>query len=207
MNAVLRVTVSGLLAFLASLPVPAQRAGSALPADRIFEAIGLHQGGAVCEIGAGNGDLSIRAASVVGSTGHVFASELGEEHLKTLRGRVAASGKENITVVAGDSTKTNFPDSGCDALFLRDVYHHFTNPSAMDAAIFGAVRPGGHVAIIDFTPPGNEASSPADRAKDGMHGVTPETVSREMEEAGFDVVSSNVPSQRWFMVVFTKPLH
>ena len=192
-------------ALLFCLPLPAQRAGNALRTDRIFEAIALHPGATVCEIGAGRGDLSIEAASAVGPAGRVFASELGEEHLKTLRDRIAQSGKENITVVTGDSTKTNFPDGGCDALFLRDVYHHFTSPSAMDAAIFAAIKPGGRAAIVDFTPPGKEAPRPEDRAKDGMHGVTSETVSLEMKEAGFDVVASKDSSQRWFMVVFTKP--
>ena len=193
-------------AFLFCLPLSAQRAGSALPSDRIFEAIGLQPSSTACEVGAGNGELTIRAASTVGSAGHVFASELGEAHLKTLRDRVAASGKANIVVVAGDPEKTNFPDAGCDALFLRDVYHHFTNPASMDAAIFVALKPGGRVAIIDFTPPGKEASKPEDRAKDGMHGVTAETVVREMKEAGFDVVSSERPDHRWFLAVFARPL-
>jgi len=201
------VSAAGIMALLFCLPLSAQRAGSALPADRIFEAIALHSGATVCEVGAGSGDLSIRAAGEVGATGHVFASELGEEHLKALRDRITSSGKDNITVVAGDSTKTNFPDSICDALFLRDVYHHFTNPSSMDAAIFAAVKPGARVAIIDFTPPGKEASKPEDRAKDGMHGVTAETVSREMKGAGFVVAASDVTPQRWFMVVFAKPTH
>lgn len=185
--------------------LPAQRSGSALPAERVFQAIGLQPGSTACEVGAGNGDLSIAAARAVGSTGRVYSSELGEAHLKTLREKAAASGLGNITVVAGDVTKTNFPDSACDAVFLRDVYHHFTDPAAIDAAILAAVKPGGRVAVVDFTPPGKEAARPEDRAKDGMHGVSAESVSREMEEAGFEVVSSEQPAQRWFMVVLAKP--
>jgi ubiquinone/menaquinone biosynthesis C-methylase UbiE len=206
MNVICLAAIAWNAAFLFCPPLSAQRAGSALPSDRIFEAIGLRPSGTACEVGAGNGELTIRAASTVGSAGHVFASELGEAHLKTLRDRVAASAKANIMVVAGDPEKTNFPDAGCDALFLRDVYHHFTNPASMDAAIFVALKPGGRVAIIDFTPPGKEASKPEDRAKDGMHGVTAETVVREMKEAGFDVVSSERPDQRWFLAVFARPL-
>ena len=45
----------------------------------------------------------------------------------------------------------------------------------------------------------------ADRSKDGMHGVTADTVSRELKDAGLEVVSSEAGAQRWFMVVASKP--
>jgi hypothetical protein len=37
------------------------------------------------------------------------------------------------------------------------------------------------------------------------HGVTADTLSREMKEAGFEPVSSDVGDRRWFMVVVSKP--
>ena len=114
----------------------------------------------------------------MGSGGRVYTSELGDDRVKTLRDKIAASGLSQITVVAGAATATNFPDAACDALFMRNVYHHFADPARMNAAIAKAVKPGGRVAVVDFTPPGAEAASPADRDKDGMHGVTPESLSR-----------------------------
>lgn len=38
-----------------------------------------------------------------------------------------------------------------------------------------------------------------------MHGISPESVSREMKDAGLETVSSDLPAQRWFMVVVSKP--
>jgi hypothetical protein len=38
-----------------------------------------------------------------------------------------------------------------------------------------------------------------------MHGITPETVIREMKEAGFELVSSEAPARRWFIVVLSRP--
>ena len=195
--------------FLVTALVPiveiAQRSGSSVKDDQVFEAVGVREGATVCEIGAGDGDLSIAAARVVGPTGRVFTSELGDDRVKTLRAKVAASGLPQITVVAGSSGKTSFPDEACDALFLRDVYHHFSEPSAMNAAILQAVKPGARVAIVDFTPPGDEASCPADRDEDGKHGVKPESVTREMREAGFEAIPSDLKAQRWFVVLFSKP--
>jgi tRNA A58 N-methylase Trm61 len=44
----------------------------------------------VCEIGAGEGALSIAAARVVGSQGHVYTSELGDSRVKALQAKVGA---------------------------------------------------------------------------------------------------------------------
>jgi ubiquinone/menaquinone biosynthesis C-methylase UbiE len=172
-------------------------------AGTIFEAIGVRQGQTVCEIGAGDGELSIAAAGRVGPDGRVFTSELGDSRLQKLREAVEASGLTTVTVVAGDAERTNFPEAACDALFMRDVYHHIAGPARMNASMLAALKPGARVAIVDFTPPG-EDGPPGDRDSDGRHGVHPETVASEMKAAGFDVVSSD-RGTRWFMVVLAKP--
>jgi SAM-dependent methyltransferase len=187
------------------IPIAAQQSGSTIPTERIFEAIGVREGVTVCEVGAGDGELSLAAARAVGPNGRVYTSELGDERLKALRAKVADSGLAQITVVAGDPVKTNFPDAGCDAIFMRNVYHHFADPAVMNASIAASLRPGGRLAVVDFTPPDTEASRAADRSKDGSHGVSPESVTRELAGAGFDKVSSELGDRRWFMVVVAKP--
>jgi SAM-dependent methyltransferase len=194
---------------LVTLFVPAaaaaRQAGS-IGTEKIFQALEVREGLTVCEMGAGDGELSLAAARLVGSQGRIYTSELGDERLKALREKVTSSGLAQITVVAGDPVKTNFPDAACDALFMRNVYHHFGEPAAINGSIATALKPGGRLAIVDFAPPpGNEATRAADRGKDGMHGVTAPTLERELQEAGFEPVSSEVGAQRWFMIVVSKP--
>ena len=191
-------------AFIPAVAV-AQRSSSTIPNDKIFEALELREGITVCETGAGDGELSIAAARIVGPNGRVYTSELGEDRVKTLGQKVSDSALPHITVVAGDPEKTNFPDAGCDALFMRNVYHHFAEPARINASIAASLKPGGRVAIVDFTPPNAEAPTPAERSKDGMNGVMPESVSRELKQAGFEEVCSELGDQRWFMVVLQKP--
>src|SRR5262245_17322162 len=93
-----------LLSLLAISP-PAAAAATAqrsqpVPAETVFASLGVGPGGTVCEIGAGDGALSIALASMLGDTGRVYASELGERKLKELRAGVTASGSTRITVVA-----------------------------------------------------------------------------------------------------------
>jgi ubiquinone/menaquinone biosynthesis C-methylase UbiE len=197
-----RLTVVALITLLAPGSAANQSQDSS---RRLFAALAVPSGGTICEIGAGDGAMSIEAARLVGTGGRIYSSELGEARVKTLRDRISAAGLTQVTVITGDPVKTNFPDAGCDAVFMKDVYHHFADPMAMNASITAALKPGGRLGIVDFTPPpGSEASVAADRDNDGMHGITPETLSKELSAAGFAPVSTE-SSGRWFLTVVMKP--
>lgn len=197
---------SALLLVTVLVPGAAAAQGSGpISNAQILDSLSVREGATICEMGAGDGELTLAAARLVGSQGRVYASELGDDRVKTLRAKVADSTLAPITVVAGDPVKTNFPDAACDALFMRNVYHHFADPVAVNASIAAALKPGGRLTIVDFAPPpGNEAACPADRAKDGMHGITADTLSREMKDAGFEPVSART-AQRAIMIVVSKP--
>ena len=199
--------VSALLAVTLLVPgaIALQRTGSTITNDQIFSALGLREGTTVCEMGAGDGDLTIAAAKIVGPSGRVYTSELGDDRLRTLRERTAAANLPHIVVVEADAAKTNLPDGACDTLFMRNVYHHFADPAAMTVSIREALKPGGRLAVVDFTPPGKEADSPADRDADGTHGVSAGTVMRELKQAGFVRMESEAGADRWFIVVAVKP--
>ncbi len=184
-----------------------QRGGGAVAGERLFAALGLVEGATAGEIGAGDGELSLQAARIVGPVGKLYTSELGEERVRKLESAVKAADLSQVSVVIGQTADTNFPDDCCDAIFMRDVYHHFAEPAAMNASILRSLKPGGRLAIVDFTPPPDrgEAAQPEGRSKDGTHGVTPETVTRELKDAGFEAVTSEKGDGRWFLVVATKP--
>jgi hypothetical protein len=78
---------------------------------------------------------------------------------------------------------------------------------AMTKSIAASLKPGGRVAIIDFTPNRGrpEASRPSDRANNQSHGVSAESVARELKEAGLEIVKTEPGNDRWFMVVAARP--
>jgi ubiquinone/menaquinone biosynthesis C-methylase UbiE len=199
--------VNLVLVVFATTSLFAQRSAAPddLAPERIFAALGLREGMTIGEIGAGDGTLTIAAAKIAGVTGKVYTSELGDERVGALEKAIKKSDLPHITVVAGDANETKFPDGCCDAIFMRNVYHHFADPAAMNASILRALKPGARLAIVDFTPP-KEAGQPADRGKDGMHGVSPESVARELKAAGFTIADTISGKDRWFMVVAAKPM-
>jgi SAM-dependent methyltransferase len=117
----------------------------------------------------------------------VYASELDAERLADIRRAAADAGLSNVTVIAGAVSRTNLPDACCEAIFLRLVYHHLTDPEAINADLFRALRPGGRLVIIDFEPGGllNWISRPETAARHGGHGTPKDTVRWEVTRAGF----------------------
>jgi SAM-dependent methyltransferase len=73
--------------------------------------------------------------------------------LKQLRVAVVEAGLDNVTIVEARSHDTGLPPNCCDAIVLRRVYHHLTDPASINASLLQALRPGGVLAVIDFPPP------------------------------------------------------
>ena len=188
---------------------------NAADTKRLIEALRLRPGDVVAEVGAGSGDLTIALAQHVGASGRVLTSELGAERIQRLRAAVEKGGATNVQVVEGQETRANFPDSCCDAIFMRNVYHHFGDPPAMHASFLQALKPGGRIAIIDFAPRKGDTAPPGKRGEEASHGVSEVVVAQELKAAGFALVSEQMESlpqrpepnsaNRWFIVVAEKP--
>jgi len=177
---------------------------NAADAEWLIRNLQIHEGSAVGEIGAGDGELTVAMAKAVGTTGKVFSNELNKERLAALPRAAEKAGVKNVTPIEGRETETGFSDQCCDAIFMRNVYHHFGDPAAMNGSLFKSLKPGGRLAVIDFTPPGEEAEKPSGRSADGFHGVKPQTVARELLAAGFEVISAETHS-RAVQVVARRP--
>lgn len=178
----------------------------ALDAAHLTKALELTAGQSVADIGAGAGQLTIALAPAVGPTGRLFATELESDRLRAIRSAAVSAGLKNVTVMEAHATRTNLPNGCCDALVLRNVYHHIKNPVLMNQSLYQSLKPGGRLAIIDFPPDSAESADPARRSDDGQHGVTPATVVRELRQAGFElVIVDDVARRRGFMVVMRRP--
>lgn len=193
---------AGMLLFVAAVALRAQ--DDAADLKRIVEALHVSAGSVVADVGAGpDGLLTLPIAHAVGAEGRVYASELGDS-VRALRATVDKAGLRNVVVIDGDPLKTNLPPRCCDGIFIRNVYHHFADPPAMNASVAEALKPGGRLAILDFAPDGAEAPTPAERADGKTHGVTAQTVGRELTAAGFHVLSTDQTTKKGFIVVAEK---
>ncbi len=173
---------------LALLPACATGHVTADEAEQIAEALRLADGMRVADVGAGDGEWSEELAVRVGEAGHVYATEVDEDDLEDIRERVAGAELANVTAILGDAEDTGLPAGCCDAILLRLVYHHFTDPAPMRASLRRALRPGGLIAVVDILPQSHWRELPGvpDR---GGHGIPPEELLADMTADGFDFVA------------------
>lgn len=127
------------------------REGWQLP-DPVLEALDIHPGQKVADIGSGDGYFTFRLAERVGAAGVVFAVDVDEETVNKLETRVAESVFQNITVVLGKVDDPMLPDHDVDLAFLCHSYHHIENREAYFELLRSYLKPRGHLAIIDLKP-------------------------------------------------------
>ena len=199
--AVIVLSVVGALA--SALGAQSGQAQVAADAQLFVKALDIRPGSIVAEIGAGDGALTVELAHHVGDQGRVFSNELGATKVNAIA--ALAEKLSNVTTIEGHVTESGLPVRCCDAIVMRDVYHHFSDPAAMNKNLLASLKPGGKIGILEFTPPAEESPDPAHRGDDGQHGVYSATVERELKAAGFEAVSAQVLSTRTYLVIARRP--
>jgi precorrin-6B methylase 2 len=185
-----------------------ERAQAEAHAPRLVELLELKPGMTVADIGSGGGAMTVVLGHWIGR-GHVFATDVTEHALRETREYVKKEGLTNVTVIEGAEATTSLPDACCDAIFLRNVYHHLTAVEAFNKSLAASLKPGGRLAIIDFEdrkggPSQIPKGVPANR---GGHGVPPGIVVDELKAAGLTHIST---TEKWpageptFVALFRK---
>lgn len=186
-----------------------ERAQAELDAPRLAEVLELKPGMTVADVGAGGGAFTVVLGKWIGS-GRVFATDIGAAQLTLIRDYVKREGLDNVAVIEGATASTNLPAACCDAIFLRAVYHHLTEPELFIKSLHASLKPGGRLAVIDFVPePGSKPPAGVPANREG-HGVKPALVISEVSAAG---LTPSPTIEKWppgdqnpaFLVLFRKP--
>lgn len=206
-------TVLLCLAFscLATL-LPAQNSGPERDAwqhpGQVMDALGIHAGSAVADIGCGQGYFTFEFAQRVGAEGKVYAEDIDERDLAAVRSKARERGLTQIEAVLGATDDPRLPAASLDAALIMNAYHEFQNHDAMLEAIYRALKPGGLLALIDGAA---EVGHPRSYY-DGTHRL-PEVYEREDAlRAGFHFLRQAPSFQRtddgkeFYFLIFEKPI-
>lgn len=147
---------------------------------RLVQVLELEPGMTVADVGAGFGAWTMAFSRWLGPSGRVYASDIGAAQLTALRESVKRERLNNVTVVEAGVNTTNLPPLCCDAILVRDAYHHFTSPDDIVKGLAASLKPGGRLAVIDFPPRPNSDVPAGVRANRRGHGVPPEIVQQEV---------------------------
>ena len=112
--------------------------------------LGVKRGMTICDMGCGNGFHTLQVAKMVGADGHVYGVDVQPEMLKLLNDRADEQGIRNITPVLGTYIDPRLPKGKFDLILCVDVYHEFSYPEQMLAAMREALAPKGQVVLVEF---------------------------------------------------------
>ncbi len=150
------------------------------PPEKVMDASGIKSGMVVGEIGAGYGRFTVHLAQRVGPSGRVLANDIDTAALSYLRERIIKAGIQNVTVIFGSENNPNFPRGELDIAFMVWTYHWLEQPVALLINLIPSLKSGATVVMVEPDPirgPGGP-----------NHGVSPERVRKEAEQAGYELI-------------------
>jgi SAM-dependent methyltransferase len=209
--AVLLVAVASVLSLSAQQRAsPQELKQAAVEVPQLVDVLELKPGMTFADVGAGFGATTIVLSQLLGPASQLYATDITPHALSALRAEALERKLSNVTVVEGGAASTNLPDGCCDAILMRDVYHHITNLEAFTRSLLAALKSGGRLAIIDFAPESGSTLPAGVPANRGGHGIRQELVVEELSAAGFTHVRTIPvwPPERTsgglFLVVFRR---
>jgi len=118
--------------------------------ETILTECDIEPGDTVADIGAGTGLFSRMFSKAVGEEGWVYSVDISPRFLEHINREAAKNNLNNITSVLCAENSVNLPPNSVDVFFICDTYHHFEYPKSTLASIKKALKPDGHLILIDF---------------------------------------------------------
>ena len=150
--------------------------------DKMLDALRIHPGMVVADIGAGVGYHALRIADRVGPEGRVYATDIQEEMIALLKKSLRERGVKNVIPVLAGEASTGLPDGAIDLALMVDVYHELSRPERFLGQLKTALRPGGRVVLVEFR--GEDPSVPIREE----HKMTAAQATAELAASGFRLV-------------------
>jgi len=167
--------------------------------DAIMDALGIADGAAVADIGAGGGWFTVRLSRRVGPNGIVYAQDLQSPMLEAIQRRVDREGVKNVRTIKGEAGDPRLPPASVDVVLIVDAYHEFTNPVELLRHLESALKPGGRIGVVNFTKRGGGPGPPSDERKEESEAIA------EAQAAGLSLVRKETFLPFQYFLVLGRP--
>lgn len=166
--------------------------------SKIIETLNFKIGMVIGDIGAGGGYFTREFSSEVGKDGQIYAIDVNQNSLDFIVRNLEKDGINNVKSVLANSKGFNLPEKTVDLFFLRNVFHHLSEPAEYFKNIKKILKDDGRIAILDYN-----------KKKFSFTGFfghhTPENVLLEvMDDAGFHPIEKHdfLPDQ--LFIIFAR---
>jgi ubiquinone/menaquinone biosynthesis C-methylase UbiE len=127
----------------------------------LWAELSLPPGITFLDLGCGEGNYALAAAAAIGPAGVVYAVDLWEEGIATLKQRAAQAGRTNLKALVAGAQRVPLEGESVDVGFMATVLHDLVEDGAGAGALAEmarVIKPGGQFAIVEFEkidgPPG-----------------------------------------------------
>ena len=160
---------------------------------QVIQALALKPDARIADLGAGTGYFAARLANML-PKGRIYAVDVEPDMVRFLAERAKRENLRNLTAITGAPDDPRLPEK-VDVILLVDVYHHIEDRERYFRKLSQSLRPGGRIAIIDFTLDSPQGPPRAAR-------VSPETVKAEMKAAGHQPAAEHRFLPHQYFLVF-----
>lgn len=122
------------------------------PQDIVLQ-MGLRDGMRVVDVGSGIGHYTFAVAPIVGEEGHVYAVDVQENILKSLKREAVERGFGNISTIWGDVEQpfgTKLKTGVVDAAIIANALFQCDNKIAAITEVRRILKPGGKILVVDW---------------------------------------------------------
>ena len=117
---------------------------------------GVPAGGRALDVCCGTGDLALRLARHVGRAGRVLGTDFSSEMLRIARRRAVRARLDAVCrFVPADAQALPVADSTFDVATVGFGIRNLAEPEAALREFFRVLRPGGRLAVLEFSSPRN----------------------------------------------------
>lgn len=153
--------------------------------DNLFRWAEVRAGDTVADIGCHEGYLSMHLASKVGDHGRVYAVDVREDRLKTLKENAEKRKFNNVIPTVGAYDDPKLPEKTMDVIFVIDTYHEIDAYTVMLSHIRKSLKPGGRLLILEKLK--ERVKNRSREEQTNAHTLSPGYVKKELKEAGFTI--------------------
>ncbi|MCK9151267.1 class I SAM-dependent methyltransferase [Methanobacterium alcaliphilum] len=125
-----------------------------IDAEEVLIKMGVKESDIFLDAGCGDGHISLEASKFVGESGNVYAVDIYEDSIDSLKGEIKSRGVKNISAITADITsRIPLANNEVDYCLMANVFHGFVENNELKESIHEITRiikPGGILAILDF---------------------------------------------------------
>ena len=165
--------------------------------ELIMDALRIAEKATVADIGAGAGFFTVRLAVRVGPNGLVYAEDIQQPMLESIKRRVSREGLKNVVTRLGTDTDANLPKGALDAVLVVDVYQEVeeeSNRIGLLRHLADTLKPNGRIGIVNYKPGEGGPGDPQRRLERSV-------VEAEVRAAGLRVLDSATLPFQYLLVV------